>query len=109
MAAAARAAVSAVSRRIAPLFDRVVVEKAEAVSKTTSGIIIPEKAQGKVLQGTIVAVGPGARNDKGENIPLVVSVGDSVLLPEYGGQKIEMDNTELFIYRENDIIAKLKD
>ena len=62
-AAAAKAAVQSLSRRLVPLFDRVVVEKAEAVTRTKGGIVIPEKATNKVLQGTIVAVGPGARNE----------------------------------------------
>ncbi|CAG7730813.1 unnamed protein product [Allacma fusca] len=106
-AAAAKAAVQAVSRRLIPMFDRVVVEKAEAVTRTKGGIVIPEKAQGKVLQGTIVAVGPGGRNERGDTIPLSVAVGDNVLLPEYGGTKIELDDAELFIYREHDILAKL--
>jgi len=109
MAAAAKQAIQSLSKRLIPLFDRVVVEKAEAIKQTKGGLYIPEKAQGKVLQGTIVAVGPGARNDKGENVPISVSVGESVLLPEYGGTKIEIDNAEVYIYREHDIIAKLKE
>jgi len=109
MASAARAAVESIAKRVKPLFDRVLVEKAEAISKTKGGLYIPEKAQGKVVHGTIVATGPGSRNEKGEMIPLSVAVGDSVLLPEYGGTKIELESKDYFLYREHDILAKLKD
>lgn len=91
-----------------PLFDRVLIQRAEAVTKTKGGIVLPEKAQAKVLQGTVVAIGPGQRNDQGQHIPLSVKVGDVVLLPEYGGTKVELeDNKELHLFREADILAKL--
>jgi len=109
MAAAAARAVQSLSKRILPLFDRVLVEKAEAVSKTKGGLYIPEKAQGKVVTGHIVAAGPGGRNERGETVPLSVQVGDSVLLPEYGGTKVEVDEKEYFLYREHDILAKLQE
>ena len=82
-----------------PLFDRIVVQRAEAVTKTKGGILIPEKAQGKVLEGTVVAAGAGARNTKGDVIPMSVQVGDKILLPEYGGTKIEIENVEYAIFR----------
>lgn len=92
-----------------PLFDRVLVQKAEALTKTKGGIVIPEKAQAKVLQGTVVAVGPGSRNQNGDVIPLSIKVGDSVLLPEYGGTKVEVEeNKEYHLYRESDILAKVE-
>lgn len=70
------------------MLDRILVQRAEALTKTKGGILIPEKAQQKVSQATIVAVGPGARNKNGDIIPLAVQVGDKVLLPEYGGTKV---------------------
>ena len=92
-----------------PLFDRVLVQRAEAVTKTKGGIVIPEKAQSKVLHGTVVAVGPGSRNQNGEFIPLAVKVGDKVLLPEYGGTKVELEeNKEFHLFRESDILAKVE-
>ena len=93
-------------KRFLPLFDRVLVQRAEAVSKTKGGIIIPEKSQGKVLEATVVAAGPGARNDKGESVPMSIAVGDKVMLPEFGGTKIELDNKEYTLFREADIVAK---
>ncbi|XP_066597751.1 10 kDa heat shock protein, mitochondrial [Prorops nasuta] len=98
-----------VAKRLIPLFDRVLVQRAEAVTKTKGGIVIPEKAQAKVLKGTVIAVGPGSRNDKGENVPLSIKIGDVVLLPEYGGTKVELEeNKEFHLFRETDILAKLE-
>ncbi|XP_066138191.1 10 kDa heat shock protein, mitochondrial-like [Euwallacea fornicatus] len=95
-------------KRLVPLFDRVLIKKAEAITKTKGGIVIPEKAQGKILQGTVVAVGPGQRKDDGSHIPLAVKVGETVLLPEYGGTKVEIEeNVEYHLYRETDILGKL--
>ena len=85
------------------------MQRAEAVTKTKGGIVIPEKAQSKVLHGTVVAVGPGSRNQNGEFIPLAVKVGDKVLLPEYGGTKVELEeNKEFHLFRESDILAKVE-
>lgn len=101
------------AKRLIPLFDRVLVQKAEAVAKTKGGIVIPEKGQSKVLKGTVVAVGPGHKNDTGGYTPLEIKVGDNVLLPEYGGRKIkletgEQDSKEYHIFREEEILAKLE-
>lgn len=71
--------------------------------------MIPEKAQGKVASGTVVAVGSGGRNDQGQNIPLTVKEGDKVLLPEYGGQKVEIENKEYYLFRDSDILGKWQD
>ena len=68
--------------------------------------MIPEKAQGKVQSATVVAVGPGARNDKGEIVPPSVKEGDKVLLPEYGGTKIEIEEKEYYIFRDTDLLGK---
>ena len=88
------------------MFDRILVQRADAITKTKGGIIIPEKAQGKVLEGTVIAAGPGARNEKGETVPMSIQVGDQVLLPEYGGTKIEIEAKEYTLLREADIVAK---
>ena len=88
------------------MFDRILVQRADAITKTKGGIIIPEKAQGKVLEGTVIAAGPGARNEKGDTVPMSIQVGDQVLLPEYGGTKIEIEAKEYTLLREADIVAK---
>uniref|UniRef100_A0A1L8DTZ7 10 kDa heat shock protein, mitochondrial n=1 Tax=Nyssomyia neivai TaxID=330878 RepID=A0A1L8DTZ7_9DIPT len=97
-------------KRLIPLLDRVLVQRAEAITKTKGGIVIPEKAQAKVLQATVVAVGPGARNKKGDHIPMAVKVGDQVLLPEFGGTKVDLqdDSKEYHLFRESDILAKIE-
>ncbi|XP_022184807.2 10 kDa heat shock protein, mitochondrial [Nilaparvata lugens] len=96
-------------KKLTPMFDRVLILRAEAVTKSKGGILIPEKSQGKVLHGSVVAVGPGARNTKGEFIPTQIKVGDQVLLPEYGGTKVELEeNKEYHLFRESDILAKLE-
>merc|ERR1712062_645082 len=92
-------------KNFVPLMDRVLIQKAEAVAKTKGGILIPEKAQSKGLE---VAVGPGPRNSStGAHIPMSVAVGDKVMLPEFGGSKIELESQEYTLFRESDIVAKL--
>lgn len=98
----------AAAKKLKPLFDRVLIQRAEAMTKTKGGIVIPEKAVGKVLEGTVVAVGNGSRNNDGAIVPLQVQVGDKVLLPEYGGTKVTLEEQEFHLFRESDILAKLE-
>lgn len=85
------------------------VQRAEALTQSKGGIVIPETAQSKVSQGTVVAVGPGNRNKNGDLIPTSLTVGDKVLLPEFGGTKVKLDDDkEYHLFRENDILAKLE-
>jgi len=93
--------------KIRPLGDRVVVEPREAEEKTASGIILPDTAKEKPVEGTVVAVSQGKRNDKGELIPLEVKVGDRVLYGKYAGNEIKIDGKEYLIMRESDIYAIL--
>ncbi|XP_028292937.1 10 kDa heat shock protein, mitochondrial isoform X2 [Gouania willdenowi] len=93
-------------RKFLPLFDRVLVERLMAETKTKGGIMLPDKAQGKVLQATVVAVGPGAINQKGVVQPLSVKVGEKVLLPEYGGTKVVLEDKDYFLFRDGDILGK---
>lgn len=67
--------------------------------------MIPEKAAGKVLEGRVVAVGPGYRTESGQTVPISLKTGDKVLLPEYGGNKVQLEDKEYFIFRETDIIG----
>lgn len=93
-------------KNFTPFFDRVVIERFAPEIKTKGGIIIPEKSQGKVLEGTVVAVGSGYRTEQGNVIPPQIKVGDRVLLPEYGGSKVVVDEKEFHIFRESDVIGK---
>ncbi|KAM4897755.1 10 kDa heat shock protein, mitochondrial [Sylvia borin] len=96
-------------RKFLPLFDRVLVERCAAETVTKGGIMIPEKSQGKVLQATVVAVGSGARGKNGEIQPVSVKVGEKVLLPEYGGTKIVLEDKDYYLFRDGDILGKYVD
>ncbi|XP_066301347.1 10 kDa heat shock protein, mitochondrial-like [Branchiostoma lanceolatum] len=89
-----------------PLFDRVLVQKLAAETTTKGGIMLPEKAVGKVLDATVVAVGPGSRNSSGELVVCSVKAGDRVLLPEYGGTKLKLEDQEYHLFRDGDILGK---
>ncbi|HNY02747.1 MAG TPA: co-chaperone GroES [Bacteroidales bacterium] len=86
--------------KIRPLADRVLVEAAAAEDKTAGGIIIPDTAKEKPQKGTVVAVGPGKKDE-----PLTVKVGDSVLYGKYAGTEITIDGENYLIMRESDIVA----
>lgn len=74
----------------------------------SGGLLIPEKAQLEVNNAVVVAVGPGARTPSGEHIKVNVNVGDKVLLPKFGGTKIEVDGQELHLFKENDLLAVIE-
>jgi len=95
-------------KRFLPLFDRVLVERFAPELKTKGGIMLPEKAQGKVLDATVISVGPGKTNESGSVVPPNVKVGDRVLLPEYGGTKVTFDEKEYYLFRDNDILGKVQ-
>lgn len=92
---------------IKPLADRVLVEPAVAETQTKSGIYIPDNAKEKPMQGTIVAMGPGKRNEKGELIAPEVKIGDVVLYGKYSGTEVTVDGKNYLIVRESDIFAVL--
>jgi len=92
-----------------PLHDRVVVKRIEEEQKTKGGIIIPDTAKEKPMQGEILAVGPGARNEKGDLIPLGVQVGDRVLFGKWSGTEVKLDGDELLIMKESDIMGVLEE
>lgn len=85
---------------IKPLADRVVIEPAVAEQKTASGIIIPDTAKEKPQQGTVVAIGPGTKDN-----PITVKAGDTVIYGKYAGTEFHLDGKDYMIMRENDIIA----
>ena len=94
-------------KRFLPLFDRVLVRRLEAVTTSRGGILIPEKAQKRSEEGEVVAVGPGARPAEGAHLAMAVAVGDKVLLPGFGGSKVELEGQEYQLFRESDIVAKI--
>ena len=88
-----------------PLHDRVVVERLEAEEKTASGIIIPDSAQEKPMQGKIIAEGSGARDETGKVQPLDVKEGDVVLFGKWSGTEVKLDGKDLLIMKESDIMG----
>jgi chaperonin GroES len=88
-----------------PLHDRVVVRRVESEEKTKGGIIIPDTAKEKPQEGEVVAVGPGARNERGEIVALDVKVGDRVLFGKWSGTEIKIDGEEFLIMKESDIMG----
>jgi len=91
-----------------PLHDRVVVRRIEEDQKTTGGIIIPDTAKEKPMQGEVLAVGPGARNEKGDLVALDVKVGDTILFGKWSGTEVKVDGEELLIMKESDIMGVLE-
>jgi chaperonin GroES len=91
-----------------PLHDRVVVRRLDEETKTAGGIIIPDTAKEKPMQGEVVAVGPGARNDKGELVPTTVKAGERVLFGKWSGTEVKIDGEELLIMKESDILGILE-
>jgi chaperonin GroES len=88
-----------------PLHDRVVVRRIDAEEKTAGGIIIPDTAKEKPQEGEVVAAGPGARNEKGELVPLDVKAGDRILFGKWSGTEVKIDGEELLIMKESDILG----
>ena len=91
-----------------PLHDRVVVKRIDEEQKTKGGLIIPDTAKEKPMQGEILAVGPGARNDKGDLTPMSVQAGDRVLFGKWSGTEVKLDGDELLIMKESDIMGVLE-
>ena len=88
-----------------PLHDRVVIRRLTAEERTTGGIIIPDTAQEKPMQGEVIAVGPGARNEQGQLVPLDVKAGARILFGKWSGTEGKLDGEELLIMKESDIMG----
>ena len=88
-----------------PLHDRVVIRRVEAEEKTLGGIIIPDTAKEKPMEGEVVAVGPGARDETGKVQPLDVKNGDRVLFGKWSGTEVKLDGEDLIIMKESDIMG----
>ena len=91
-----------------PLHDRVVIRRVEAEEKTLGGIIIPDTAKEKPMEGEVVAVGPGARGEDGKVQPLDVKAGDRVLFGKWSGTEVKLEGEELIIMKESDIMGVLE-
>ena len=88
-----------------PLHDRVLVERVSSEDKTKGGIIIPDTAQEKPMEGKVLAVGNGARNENGQVVALDVKKGDRILFGKWSGTEVKIDGKELLIMKESDIMG----
>jgi chaperonin GroES len=88
-----------------PLHDRVVVKRVDGESKSTGGIIIPDTAKEKPMEGEIIAVGPGARDENGQIQPLDVKAGDRILFGKWSGTEVKIDGVEYLIMKESDVMG----
>lgn len=88
-----------------PLGDRLIVEPTEQEEMTPSGIVLPETAKEKPMQGKVIAAGPGARKDDGSRVAMDVSEGDTVLYAKYAGTEVKIENKKYLILKESDILA----
>ena len=88
-----------------PLHDRVLVERLEEENKTKSGIIIPDTAKEKPMEGKVIAIGSGIKDDKGNVSPLDVKVGNKILFAKWGGTEVKLDGKEYLIMKESDILG----
>lgn len=93
---------------IRPLHDRVIVRRTEQDEKTAGGIIIPDTAKEKPIQGEVIAVGPGARDDSGKTVPMDVKVGDAVLFGKWAGTEVKLDGEDMLVLKESDIIGVIE-
>ncbi len=94
--------------KLRPLHDRVLVRRVDEDEKTSSGIIIPDTAKEKPMEGKVISVGPGARGDDGKIHPLDVKKGDRILFGKWSGTEVKMDDEELLIMKESDIMGVIE-
>jgi chaperonin GroES len=90
-----------------PLGDRLIVEVLEEEEVTIGGIVLPDTAKEKPQRGKVLAVGPGARDEHGQRVPMDVGEGDEVIFSKYGGTEIRLGSDEVLILRESDVLGKL--
>ncbi|KKF92571.1 10 kDa heat shock protein mitochondrial [Ceratocystis platani] len=96
-------------RSLAPLLDRVLVQRVKAEAKTASGIFLPESSVEKLNEAKVLAVGPGSLDKEGKRMPMGVSVGDRVLIPQFGGSPVKVGEEEFQLFRDSEILAKINE
>ena len=97
------------SKKLKPLADRLVVKPKEQDETTASGLVLPETAKEKPQQGSVIATGPGRRDDDGNRIEMDVAVDDTVLYAKYAGTEIKLEGEKLLILKESDVLAILEE
>ncbi|KAK2746992.1 10 kDa heat shock protein [Myotisia sp. PD_48] len=96
-------------KNLVPLLDRVLVQRVKAESKTASGIFLPESSVKVLNEAKVLAVGPGALDKKGNRIPMGVTVGDRVIIPPFGGSDVKIGEEEFSLFRDYELLAKVKE
>ncbi len=91
--------------KLVPLGDRLLVERLEAEEKTAGGIVLPDTAKEKPIQGKVIAVGEGRRNEEGKLVPMQVKKGDKILFGKYSGSEVKLEGEEYLIMKEDDVLA----
>ncbi|KAH6676494.1 10 kDa heat shock protein, mitochondrial [Halenospora varia] len=94
-------------KSLAPLLDRVLVQRIKAETKTASGIFLPESSVKELNEARVLAVGPGGVDKDGKRISMGVAPGDKVLIPQYGGSPVKVGEEEYSLFRDHDILAKI--
>jgi chaperonin GroES len=92
-----------------PLHDRVVIRRVDEIGKTTGGIIIPDTAKEKPMEGEVIAVGPGARGDNGVLVPIGLKPGDRILFGKWSGSEVKIDGEDLVIMTESDVMGVIEE
>ncbi|KAK5660423.1 hypothetical protein OQA88_12966 [Cercophora sp. LCS_1] len=96
-------------KSLVPLLDRVLVQRVKAEAKTASGIFLPESSVKELNEAKVLAVGPGALDKDGKRLPMGVNAGDRVLIPQYGGSPVKVGEDEYTLFRDSEILAKIKE
>ncbi|KAL2146910.1 hypothetical protein VTI28DRAFT_1637 [Corynascus sepedonium] len=96
-------------KSLVPLLDRVLVQRVKAEAKTASGIFLPESSVKELNEAKVLAVGPGALDKDGKRVPMGVAAGDKVLIPQYGGSPVKVGEEEYHLFRDSEILAKIKE
>ncbi|KAL4902975.1 hypothetical protein BDW74DRAFT_180267 [Aspergillus multicolor] len=96
-------------KNLAPLLDRVLVQRVKPEAKTASGIFLPESSVKEQNEAKVLAVGPGAVDRNGQRIPMGVTAGDRVLIPQFGGSPIKIGEDEYHLFRDSEILAKINE
>lgn len=99
---------SAIVKKFVPLMDRVLVQKAKQEAKTASGIFLPEQAKQTINQATVISVGAGRLLKDGSRVACTVKPGDNVVIPEFGGLKLNFDEEEYHVFRDEDIVGVIR-
>ncbi|KAI9039562.1 GroES family chaperonin [Aspergillus affinis] len=96
-------------KNLTPLLDRVLVQRVKPETKTASGIFLPESSVKEQNEAQVLAVGPGALDRNGQRLPMGVTTGDRVLIPQFGGSPIKVGEDEYTLFRDSEILAKIKE